>query len=174
MSSCVGDPVSNSSQFSYQSPPQEPPLHHFILITTMTHCNCEARFPFTACSEMSKHHWAFSLRHIFPPSNGKFKYHISAECNIHLARDKALAWCVSCIRFRIGTAQSLTPDLTVKLVVYKFRAKLVRNLFVLYWRACVGPLVYLRESRFQGICACPGAPPVSLHQHHPFSFLLAF
>jgi len=53
-------------QSVFRLAPSGIPLHYSILIITMAHCNCEARCPFTAFCETSKHHWAFSLRHIFP------------------------------------------------------------------------------------------------------------
>lgn len=40
-------------------------------------------------SETSRDHQVFHSDTLFPAPDGKFKYHISAECNIHLAGDES-------------------------------------------------------------------------------------
>lgn len=124
------------------SPPRRPPpsLHPY-------HCDTLqlwSKVSFTAFSEMSKHHWAFSLRHISPSSNGKFKYHISAECNIHLARDNTLPD-VSHVSASEWARLSLWHQIWPWDWEYKFCLKLVCCLFArCFIGACVGPLVFPR------------------------------
>lgn len=80
-----------------------------ILITALT------RYDLAAKLRNQQGSLSISLRHILVPApNGKFKYHISAECNIHLAGDKSAAR-VSFIWVKTDAVQSLTLDLTGKL-----------------------------------------------------------
>lgn len=77
--------------------------------------------------------------------NGKFKYHVSAEGNIHLARDNTV------------DVSHVSGSEKAQLGLWSLRVRPVH--FALLVCACVGNLVNLRGSRFQGICACPAASP---------------
>lgn len=144
-------PVSNSG------------LSAAILIAALTRCDLAAKLRNQRGSP------SISLpTHAVPPTpDGKFKYHISAECNIHLEGDKSAAR-VSCIRVRTDAAQSPTPDLTGRRLEENLRE--ARFAFC----ACVCVCGCLRGSRFRGICTCPAAPPASSRRRHLFSFPLAF
>lgn len=74
--------LSKGRSGSYVGDPRE---QQQSLITALTRCDLAARLRNQPGPP------SISLRHIlFPAPNGKFKYHISAECNIHLAGDKCL------------------------------------------------------------------------------------
>lgn len=110
-----------------------------------------------------------------PPPNGKFKYHISAECNIHLARDNTLLD-VSHVSGSEQARLSLRHQISLWNLVYKFYLKLVCSLFTLCFigvHVLVLLCIWERADSRASVLVLP-TPPVSLHQHHPFSFLLAF